>query len=161
VQPHDPRFREHPTVQLAVAARPLRRLQHAHLAPLPGRGIADRAHVRRHGLVAALAAPGAGGIGFTGALIALTFIDIDEQLLPDSITLPLLWAGLLFNLAAGEHAFVGIEQAVIGAVAGYLSLWLVYQAFKLATGQGRHGLRRLQAAGGDRRLARAGRCCRW
>jgi leader peptidase (prepilin peptidase) / N-methyltransferase len=75
------------------------------------------------------------GIGLTGALIALTFIDIDEQLLPDGITLPLLWAGLLFNLAAGEHAFVGIEQAVIGAVGGYLSLWLVYQGFKLATGK--------------------------
>jgi leader peptidase (prepilin peptidase) / N-methyltransferase len=75
------------------------------------------------------------GIGVTGALIALTFIDIDEQLLPDSITLPLLWAGLLFNLMAGEQAFVSIEDAVIGAAAGYLSLWLVYQAFKLATGK--------------------------
>ena len=75
------------------------------------------------------------GIGVTGALIALTFIDIDEQLLPDSITLPLVWAGLLFNLMAGEQAFVGIEDAVIGAAAGYLSLWLVYQAFKLVTGK--------------------------
>ena len=75
------------------------------------------------------------GIGITGALIALTFIDIDEQLLPDSITLPLLWAGLLFNLMAGEQAFVSIEDAVIGAAAGYLSLWLVYQAFKLVTGK--------------------------
>ena len=75
------------------------------------------------------------GIGLTGALIALTFIDIDEQLLPDSITLPLLWAGLLFNLMAGDHAFVSIEDAVIGAAAGYLSLWLVYQAFKLVTGR--------------------------
>jgi leader peptidase (prepilin peptidase) / N-methyltransferase len=75
------------------------------------------------------------GVAFTGALIALTFIDIDEQLLPDSITLPLLWAGLLFNLLAGPHAFVSIEHAVIGAVAGYLSLWLVYQGFKLVTGR--------------------------
>ncbi|NGX15238.1 A24 family peptidase [Wenzhouxiangella sp. XN24] len=75
------------------------------------------------------------GIGLTGTLIALTFIDIDEQLLPDSITLPLLWAGLLFNLFAGEHAFVAIEDALIGAVAGYLALWLVYQGFKLATGR--------------------------
>ena len=75
------------------------------------------------------------GIGFTAALIALTFIDIDEQLLPDGITLPLLWAGLLFNLLAGEQAFVSIEAAVIGAVAGYLSLWTVYQGFKLATGR--------------------------
>ena len=75
------------------------------------------------------------GIGFTGALVALTFIDIDEQLLPDSITVPLLWAGLLFNLMAGDQAFVSIEEAVIGAAAGYLSLWLVYQGFKLATGR--------------------------
>jgi leader peptidase (prepilin peptidase) / N-methyltransferase len=75
------------------------------------------------------------GIGLTGALIALSFIDIDEQLLPDSITLPLLWAGLLFNLLAGDQAFVSIEEAVIGAVAGYLSLWTVYQGFKLVTGR--------------------------
>ena len=75
------------------------------------------------------------GIGLTAALVALTFIDIDEQLLPDGITLPLLWAGLLFNLLAGEHAFVAIEDAVIGAAAGYLVLWTVYQGFKLATGK--------------------------
>jgi leader peptidase (prepilin peptidase) / N-methyltransferase len=75
------------------------------------------------------------GIGLTGALIALSFIDIDEQLLPDSITLPLLWTGLLFNLLAGDQAFVSIEEAVIGAVAGYLSLWTVYQGFKLVTGR--------------------------
>ena len=75
------------------------------------------------------------GIGLTGALIALSFIDIDEQLLPDSITLPLLWAGLLFNLTAGEHAFVPLADAVAGAMAGYLSLWLVYQGFKLVTGR--------------------------
>ena len=75
------------------------------------------------------------GIGLTAALVALTFIDIDEQLLPDGITLPLLWAGLLFNLLGGEHAFVAIEDAVIGAAAGYLALWTVYQGFKLATGK--------------------------
>jgi leader peptidase (prepilin peptidase)/N-methyltransferase len=75
------------------------------------------------------------GIALTGALIALTFIDIDEQLLPDSITLPLLWAGLAFNLLAGEHAFVSLQDAVIGAIAGYLSLWTVYWVFKLVTGK--------------------------
>jgi len=75
------------------------------------------------------------GIVLTGALIALTFIDIDEQLLPDSITLPLLWMGLLFNLAAGEQAFASLPDAVAGAVAGYLFLWLVYQGFKLVTGK--------------------------
>ncbi len=76
-----------------------------------------------------------GGLGLSAALVALTFIDIDEQLLPDSITLPLLWAGLLFNLGAGEQAFASVEDALIGAIAGYLSLWLVYQGFKLATGR--------------------------
>ena len=65
-------------------------------------------------------------------LIALTLIDADTQLLPDSITLPLLWAGLLFNLTIGP---VAIEQALIGAMLGYLSLWSVYWLFKLLTGK--------------------------
>ncbi|WP_124949547.1 prepilin peptidase [Sulfuriferula thiophila] len=69
---------------------------------------------------------------FIWALIALTFIDFDTQLLPDSITLPLLWAGLLFNL---QSTFVPLQTAVIGAMAGYLSLWAVYWAFKLITGK--------------------------
>ena len=69
---------------------------------------------------------------FIWALIALTFIDFDTQLLPDSITLPLLWAGLFFNL---QSTFVPLQTAVIGAIAGYLSLWAVYWAFKLATGK--------------------------
>lgn len=69
---------------------------------------------------------------FTFALIALTFIDFDTQLLPDDITLPLLWLGLLFNLNTG---FTDLHSAVIGAVAGYLSLWSVYWLFKLATGK--------------------------
>ena len=75
------------------------------------------------------------GVGLTAALIALTFIDFDEQLLPDNITLPLLWAGLAFNLLAGEQAFVSLEDAVIGAIAGYLALWSVYWLFKLVTGK--------------------------
>ena len=62
------------------------------------------------------------------SLLALTFIDADTQLLPDDITLPLLWAGLLVNLFG---VFTTLPDAVIGAVAGYLSLWLVYWAFKL------------------------------
>jgi leader peptidase (prepilin peptidase)/N-methyltransferase len=69
---------------------------------------------------------------FTWCMIALTFIDIDTQLLPDSITLPLVWAGLLVNLPG---TFVDLRSAVIGAVAGYLVLWSVYWAFKLATGK--------------------------
>ncbi len=70
--------------------------------------------------------------GFIAALIALTGIDLDTQLLPDDITLPLLWAGLLFN-AFGT--FTDLKSAVFGAVAGYLSLWLVYQGFKITTGK--------------------------
>jgi len=65
-------------------------------------------------------------------LIALTFIDFDTQLLPDSITLPLLWLGLLLNL---NNAFTSLPNALIGAVAGYLLLWSVYWAFKLTTGK--------------------------
>ncbi|HYG32785.1 MAG TPA: A24 family peptidase [Methylophilaceae bacterium] len=69
---------------------------------------------------------------FTFALIALTFIDFDTQLLPDSITLPLLWLGLLFNLNGG---FTNLHSAVIGAMAGYLILWSIYWLFKLVTGK--------------------------
>ena len=65
-------------------------------------------------------------------LLALAMIDLDTQLLPDSITLPLLWGGLLFNLIGG---FTDLRSAVIGAIAGYLALWSVYWAFKLATGK--------------------------
>ena len=65
-------------------------------------------------------------------LIALTFIDFDHQILPDQITLPGIWIGLLVNL---NDIFCSLEEAVIGAVAGYLSLWIVYQGFKLATGK--------------------------
>lgn len=69
---------------------------------------------------------------FTFALIALTFIDFDTQLLPDDITLPLLWIGLLFNLNTG---FTDLKSAVIGAIAGYLILWSIYWLFKFATGK--------------------------
>ena len=69
---------------------------------------------------------------FILALIALTFIDFDTQLLPDAITLPLLWIGLLINL---NNGIVDLQSAVIGAVAGYLVLWVVYWFFKLATGK--------------------------
>ncbi len=69
---------------------------------------------------------------FVWAMIALAFIDLDTFFLPDDITLPLLWAGLLVNMGG---VFVDLQTAVIGAVAGYLSLWLVYWGFKLATGK--------------------------
>lgn len=67
---------------------------------------------------------------FTLALITLTFIDYDTQLLPDDITLPLLWIGLLFNLNGG---FTDLKSAVIGAIIGYLILWSIYWLFKIAT----------------------------
>jgi len=73
-----------------------------------------------------------GALIFCWALIAGTFIDFDTQLLPDDITLPLLWLGLLFNLGG---TFTSLPSAVIGAIAGYLSLWSVYWAFKYATGK--------------------------
>ena len=69
---------------------------------------------------------------FMFALIALTFIDFDTQLLPDDITLPLLWLGLLFNL---NNGFTDLRSAVIGAMVGYLILWGVYWLFKLVTGK--------------------------
>lgn len=68
----------------------------------------------------------------TWTLIALSGIDIDTQFLPDDLTLPLLWAGLLFNLFLGS---VSIADAVLGAAAGYLLLWSIYWAFKLVTGK--------------------------
>ncbi|GAA5523916.1 type 4 prepilin-like proteins leader peptide-processing enzyme [Microbulbifer aestuariivivens] len=72
------------------------------------------------------------GCVFTWALVALTGIDFDRQLLPDQITLPLLWGGLVINL---WEVFVPLQDAVIGAMAGYLSLWAVYHIFKLVTGK--------------------------
>ena len=79
---------------------------------------------------ASLAALGAMAFGWS--LLALTVIDLDTQLLPDDITLPLLWAGLLLNLGG---TFAPLASALIGAAAGYLALWSVYWAFKLATGK--------------------------
>jgi leader peptidase (prepilin peptidase)/N-methyltransferase len=76
---------------------------------------------------------------FTWALVALTMIDLDHQVLPDVITLPLLWLGLLLSLAwhpgLAPPIPVDPRSAIIGGAAGYLSLWLVYWAFKLATGK--------------------------
>ena len=69
---------------------------------------------------------------FTWALIPLFLIDFDHQLLPDSITLPLLWAGLWLSLF---NVFVDSHNSIIGAMAGYLSLWFIFHAFKLLTGK--------------------------
>lgn len=73
-----------------------------------------------------------GAVLLTWSLIALTMIDFDHQLLPDDITLPLLWLGLLFNLGG---TYVSVADAVVGAMAGYLILWTVYQCFRLLTGK--------------------------
>lgn len=75
---------------------------------------------------------------FTWFLIAMTFIDIDHQLLPDDLTFPLLWGGLFIALwgpVGGSPIPVDLRSSVIGALAGYLSLWSVYHLFRLATGK--------------------------
>jgi leader peptidase (prepilin peptidase)/N-methyltransferase len=77
-------------------------------------------------------AAGLGALVFFAALVALTGIDFDTQLLPDDITLPLLWLGLALN-AFG--IYTDLKSAVIGAMAGYLALWAVYWSFKLVTGK--------------------------
>ncbi len=74
----------------------------------------------------------AGALLLTWILLALTFIDLDKLLLPDQLTLPLLWLGLLLNLS---QQFVSLDDAVIGAIAGYMVLWSLYWAFKLLTGK--------------------------
>ncbi|MBS0587377.1 MAG: prepilin peptidase [Proteobacteria bacterium] len=113
------------------------------------RGRCSRCHARispRYPIIEALTALISGfvawhyGYGFVAtaalifvwALIALAVIDLNTQLLPDDITLPLLWIGLLVNINQG---FTDIQAAVIGAIAGYLSLWSIYWCFKLITGK--------------------------
>ena len=83
--------------------------------------------------------PTAAAILLTWFLIALTFIDIDHQLLPDSLTLPLLWVGLFLSLwephSGSAPVPVDMRSAIIGAISGYLSLWSVYHLFRLLTGK--------------------------
>lgn len=71
-------------------------------------------------------------LAFTWSLIALTMIDFDTYLLPDDITLPLMWLGLIVN---SFNSFTDLPSALWGAIAGYLSLWSVYKLFKLLTGK--------------------------
>ncbi len=75
---------------------------------------------------------GLAACAFLWTLLALTFIDFDTQLLPDNLTLPLLWGGLLANLFG---LFVPLREAVIGAIAGYLTLWTIFWLFKLIRGK--------------------------
>jgi|SRR5215469_544111 len=76
--------------------------------------------------------PALGGLFLTWGLVVLSGIDLEKQLLPDAVNLPLLWLGLLFNT---RHVYTDLTSAVWGAAAGYLSLWVVYHLFKLATGK--------------------------
>jgi len=78
-------------------------------------------------------------IGLSCALVAISMIDVDHQLIPDSIVMPLLWVGLAMSLlhpmAGAETLFISPREAIVGALAGYLSLWSVYQIYKLVTGK--------------------------
>lgn len=76
---------------------------------------------------------GAAALGYTYTLIALTYIDFDTQLLPDQMTLPLVWAGLAVNLFGA--GMTDIQSAIVGAIAAYLFLWSTFWAFKLVTGK--------------------------
>jgi len=84
-------------------------------------------------------APAACALLVTWALIALTGIDVDHQLLPDSITLPLMWAGLLAAVIVGPIAGspipVSAHDAIVGTASGYVSLWIVFHTFRLITGK--------------------------
>jgi len=81
----------------------------------------------------------AAGIGMTWALVAISVIDIDHQYIYDNVVLPLLWVGLTLSLfhpmAGADTLFVDPKSAIVGALAGYLSLWSVYQLFRLLTGK--------------------------
>jgi leader peptidase (prepilin peptidase)/N-methyltransferase len=78
-------------------------------------------------------------IGMTWALVAISVIDIDHQIIPDSISLPLIWVGLTLSLfhpiADAQYLFVDPKTAIVGALGGYLSLWSIYHLFRLITGK--------------------------
>ena len=78
-------------------------------------------------------------IGMTCTLVAISMIDYDHQLIPDSIVIPLVWIGLAMSvfhpLAGAEALFISPQDSIIGAIVGYLSLWSVYKLFKMATGK--------------------------
>lgn len=86
-------------------------------------------------------------MGFIATLIVLAMIDLDTCFLPDILTLPLMWAGILFNLVTQT---VSLEYSVLGAVLGYMILWVIYHVFKLITGKEGMGFGdfKLLAAGG-------------
>jgi leader peptidase (prepilin peptidase)/N-methyltransferase len=79
-----------------------------------------------------LNAEGLSALVFTSFLIVLTVVDIDHQLLPDNLTLPLMWGGILLSLWS---VHTDLTSSVLGAVAGYMSLWLIYHIFRILTGK--------------------------
>jgi leader peptidase (prepilin peptidase) / N-methyltransferase len=118
---------KHTHRQLAIFARQMLFLQNVHFCPLSDCGIYYWRPLKFGWGPASLAS-----LVLIFALVALTGIDFDTQLLPDDITLPLLWAGLLLNVLGG---FTTLSSAVLGAVFGYLALWSIYWVFKLITGK--------------------------
>lgn len=84
-------------------------------------------------------AEAAAGIALTWVLIAISAIDIDHQIIPDSMSLPLIWAGLALSLfaplAGADMLFIDPKDAIVGALAGYLTLWSIYHLFRLVTGK--------------------------
>ena len=103
-------------------------------------------------MAAAAGLPLAGGLVLLSFLLILARIDARTQLLPDRLTLPLLWAGLLFNL---NEVYIALPDAVAGAMAGYLALWSVYWLFRLLTGKEALGY------GDFKLLAALGAWCGW
>ena len=112
----------------------MRQLSGADFAPLSGYRATDSRNDRHRGLAFWLRLGGAGS-----HLIAISVIDIDHQIIPDSISLPLIWAGLFLSLfhesAGAEILFVDPSTAIAGGLAGYLSLWSIYHLFRLLTGK--------------------------
>ena len=123
---------QHPRDQLASIARAMRILQGPHLCPLSIDRTLNWHSVRINRLAVWFRRRGMSALVLIWMLIALTGIDIDTQLLPDSLTLPLLWLGLGVNLFA---IWTPLSSAVIGAMLGYGILWTIYWLFKLVTGK--------------------------
>jgi len=133
--------RKHPAPQLRGTTRPLRSLSRSHRYPVSVSGGIERLPGGNRRLEARIRLAGRGGTDlyldlialiFTWILLAASAIDFRHQLLPDDLILPLLWLGLL---AALFGLYTDLPSAVIGAMAGYLSLWSVYQVFRLLTGK--------------------------
>ena len=107
-------------------------LQSQNLLALPLRRKPYRNTVRCHDLAFRTESPGLTALVLTAYLVALAGIDAEHQLLPDNLTLPLMWAGILANYFA---VHTSLASSIMGAIAGYLVLWTIYQLFRLLTGK--------------------------